>query len=288
MRKSLVVVYAIVLMAIQSGCAQASLGLQVKDGHFYKEGQPYRGVGANYFDLLRRVMREPTNTTSLDGLERLSKAGILLEKYGSLDKDTLTAINDTADKLSDVETGWDEYAAITGNRDKETGGIPSILSLRDLSPQEVNDIYSARVAEYQSKNPVMGLESTFLDPVDIVAGKFAAGAILGKTALGAFSTKLPAGVGNATKTGVWRLTSVGSDKVMIHNKFGKFFRSKSDGLWWVEDTAGHGGSAFKVYRETGKGLVWYRDADQFGNFILLKHKSDVGTFLPWKEMAGVK
>lgn len=68
-------------MAILSGCAQATLGLQVKEGRFYKEGQPYRGVGANYFDLFRRVMREPTNTTSLAGLEQLSKAGIPFVRF---------------------------------------------------------------------------------------------------------------------------------------------------------------------------------------------------------------
>ncbi len=68
-------------MAIQSGCVQAPLGLQVKDGHFYKDGHVYRGVGANYFDLFRRVMNNPTNTTSLAGLERLSKAGIPFVRF---------------------------------------------------------------------------------------------------------------------------------------------------------------------------------------------------------------
>jgi hypothetical protein len=56
-------------------------GLQVKDGCFIKDGRPYRGVGANYFDLFRRVLREPTNTTSLAGLEQLSKAGIPFVRF---------------------------------------------------------------------------------------------------------------------------------------------------------------------------------------------------------------
>jgi hypothetical protein len=73
--------YAIAWMTNQSGYAQVSQGLQVEDGHFYKDGQVYRGVGANYFDLFRRVMREPTNTTSLAGLERLSKAGIPFVRF---------------------------------------------------------------------------------------------------------------------------------------------------------------------------------------------------------------
>lgn len=81
MKKTLVVVYAIALMAIQSGCAQAPLGLQVKDGHFYKDGHVYRGVGANYFDLFRRVMNNPVDTTSLAGLERLAQAGIPFVRF---------------------------------------------------------------------------------------------------------------------------------------------------------------------------------------------------------------
>jgi hypothetical protein len=118
----------------------------------------------------------------------LSKVGTLFEKYGSLDRDTLTAINDTADKMRDVETGWDEYASKSGNFiDMETGRPRSNAGLRNLTQKEVQEIYSARTADYGSRNPVMGLESTFLDPIDIVAGKFAAGAFLGKTALGAFS-----------------------------------------------------------------------------------------------------
>jgi hypothetical protein len=51
-------------------------GLTVKDGHFFKGGKPYRGVGANYFDLFIRVLKNPSNISSLEGLQRLSKAGI--------------------------------------------------------------------------------------------------------------------------------------------------------------------------------------------------------------------
>lgn len=68
-------------MAIQSGYAQASPGLQVKEGHFYKDGRPYRGVGANCFDLFLRVLNNPTNTTSLAGLERLAQAGIPFVRF---------------------------------------------------------------------------------------------------------------------------------------------------------------------------------------------------------------
>lgn len=34
-----------------------------------------------------------------------------------------------------------------------------------------------------------------------------------------------------------------------------------------------------------KGLEWHKDADKYGNFIINKHKSDVGIFIPWKELS---
>jgi RHS repeat-associated protein len=86
--------------------------------------------------------------------------------------------------------------------------------------------------------------------------------------------------------GLWKLTIEGADKVVAHNKFGTFYRSSSDGLWWAEDLAGHGGSSFKVFRESGKGLKWFRDADRFGDFIVGKHKGATGQFIPWKELRG--
>ena len=88
-----------------------------------------------------------------------------------------------------------------------------------------------------------------------------------------------------TIRGLWNLTKQGSSKVMKHPIRGLFYKSKSDGLWWVKDQTKHGGSFYKVYKETSKGLEWYKDADKYGNFIINKHKSDVGIFIPWKELS---
>jgi RHS repeat-associated protein len=85
---------------------------------------------------------------------------------------------------------------------------------------------------------------------------------------------------------VWTITREGTERVLRHDLFGRFYKSKSDGLWWVKDLAAHGGSEWKVFKETSKGLEWFRDADKFGDFILDKHKSDIGAFIPWKELAG--
>ena len=88
-----------------------------------------------------------------------------------------------------------------------------------------------------------------------------------------------------TIRGLWSLTKQGSSKVMKHPIRGLFYKSKSDGLWWVKDQTKHGGSFYKVYKETNKGLEWHKDADKYGNFIINKHKSDVGIFIPWKELS---
>jgi hypothetical protein len=85
---------------------------------------------------------------------------------------------------------------------------------------------------------------------------------------------------------VWSLTAEGASKIMKHRTFGTFFKSKSDELWWAVDTAGHGGSAFKVFKESGKGLEWIADADKYGDFIVGKHKGPIGLSIPWKELRG--
>jgi hypothetical protein len=76
----------------------------------------------------------------------------------------------------------------------------------------------------------------------------------------------------------WQLTHANSD-LQINVGGRMYYRHKTTGLWWSRDTAGHGGSAFKVYREDATGnLAWFRDADQYGDFIspLRKHKGSVG------------
>lgn len=50
----------------------------------------------------------------------------------------------------------------------------------------------------------------------------------------------------------------------------------SNGYWWAKDTTGHGGSAYKVFEKKGKELHWVADADEYGNWITDKHKSQTG------------
>ncbi|WP_032113526.1 VENN motif pre-toxin domain-containing protein [Candidatus Paracaedibacter symbiosus] len=75
-------------------------------------------------------------------------------------------------------------------------------------------------------------------------------------------------------------------KVYKHDCFGKFYKNKEDGYYYTKDQAKHGGSTWKVYKETGRGLEWRYDLDQFGE-KMDKHKGDTGKFIPKKDLNGV-
>lgn len=99
---------------------------------------------------------------------------------------------------------------------------------------------------------------------------------------------------------------VGASEIVVHNtgcepwklkKFAtavkqggpfntKFYKGKFDDRWWTPDRAGHGESAFKVYRETSRGLEWVADADKYGNFLTGKWKGETGRFIPWNQLGG--
>jgi hypothetical protein len=69
-------------LATATKTAVAAPGLSQRDGVIFKDGRPYRGVGANYYDLFLRLLHNPTNTTSLDGLKQLGAAGIPFVRFG--------------------------------------------------------------------------------------------------------------------------------------------------------------------------------------------------------------
>lgn len=94
-------------------------------------------------------------------------------------------------------------------------------------------------------------------------------------------------VAKAAARNFWTITPVGASKVMKHSKFGKFYKSESDGLWWSIDKAGHGDSKWKVFTENKGGLEWLSDADDYGNFIVGKHKGPTGMSISWKELNSV-
>ncbi|GAS74959.1 putative deoxyribonuclease RhsC [Salmonella enterica] len=68
----------------------------------------------------------------------------------------------------------------------------------------------------------------------------------------------------------------------------KYYKDGRTGLWWSKDTTGHGGSAYKVYRETSTTLEWIADADENGQFMPDKHKGNTGRSIPKKGCKGIK
>jgi hypothetical protein len=89
----------------------------------------------------------------------------------------------------------------------------------------------------------------------------------------------------AKPRGLWNVERV--DKVVKWGNGKKahtIMKDSKTGLWWSRDTAKHGGSEWKVYKETSKGLEHFADADKHGDFLTNKHKGDVGKFIPWREL----
>jgi len=75
-----------------------------------------------------------------------------------------------------------------------------------------------------------------------------------------------------------------ADKKALSKRFGNFYRDSKTKLWWSKDRANHGGSKFKVFKETAKGLQWIFDADAAGNQIIGKHKGAIGLFIAYKDL----
>jgi hypothetical protein len=82
----------------------------------------------------------------------------------------------------------------------------------------------------------------------------------------------------------WQLTAPMTDSKVTVNGH-TYWRHKTTGHWWSNDTAKHAGCAFKVYEMIGGNLIWIADADTFGNYILKKHKSPKGKTVTF-EMEG--
>jgi RHS repeat-associated protein len=73
----------------------------------------------------------------------------------------------------------------------------------------------------------------------------------------------------------WQITNPAARKIVGGRTY---LKDANTGTWWSRDTAGHGGSAWKVYQEVSPGkLQWIADADAQGNYISGKWKSPAGT-----------
>lgn len=143
---------------------------------------------------------------------------------------------------------------------------------------------SALTLTFSTTGPV-GTAALAVSPVGVAAAATTAGHWGNASSAGErllnYSVK---GKDAAASRGIWKITQEGTERAVRHRRFGRFSKSKSDGLWWSRDQAGHGGSKWKVFEETADGLKWRADADEFGDFITGKHKSEVGQLMPWSQL----
>jgi hypothetical protein len=67
--------------AAHSKAAAGPPGLYVHDGVLMHGGQPYHGVGINYFSVFSRLIENPNDDSSLNSLKRLQAAGIPFVRF---------------------------------------------------------------------------------------------------------------------------------------------------------------------------------------------------------------
>ena len=58
-------------------------GLYVENGTLMKDNQPYYGIGANYFNLFYRSIKDVSDTSYIEGLTRLADAGIPFVRFNA-------------------------------------------------------------------------------------------------------------------------------------------------------------------------------------------------------------
>jgi len=81
MRACWFIVLAALVRGAACGASPTPPGLYVQNGVLRHQGQPYRGIGANYFSLFSRQLRDPANTTGLAHLKELAQARIPFVRF---------------------------------------------------------------------------------------------------------------------------------------------------------------------------------------------------------------
>jgi hypothetical protein len=124
--------------------------------------------------------------------------------------------------------------------------------------------------------PVTGAGDLVISPAAYINLTLSAGTVGFGTGLascgGSFMMSGGGGGGGSRKE--WQITNPTDTKVI---KGRTYLKDGKTGLWWSRDTAGHGGSAWKVFKQgAGNTLQWIADADAQGNYITGKWKSPVG------------
>ena len=84
MRKNSLMLSVVVLAAAWGPALPvraASPGLSVANGVLVKDGQPYRGIGANYFSLFQRLLKNPDDASGFSNLTALAQARVPFVRF---------------------------------------------------------------------------------------------------------------------------------------------------------------------------------------------------------------
>src|SRR5437763_13269878 len=83
MQKELRLLMMIALCVLGPGfeAKTAPQGLYVEHGVLMKDSRPYRGIGANYFSLFSRLLKDPADTSALSNLTALAEARVPFVRF---------------------------------------------------------------------------------------------------------------------------------------------------------------------------------------------------------------
>jgi hypothetical protein len=79
--KSVLVLCCLFAMARAAEIPAGQPGLHVSGNVLMHAGQPYRGIGANYFSLFSRILKDPGDESSLKNLAALGKSGVPFVRF---------------------------------------------------------------------------------------------------------------------------------------------------------------------------------------------------------------
>ncbi len=132
-------------LALAGGKESAPIGLYVRDGVLMRGGHAYRGIGANYFPLFSRLLKDPDDASSLENLNLLRKEGIPFVRFmcgGFWPVEMRLYQEDRAEYFRRLDK------VVRAAEEAKIGLIPSLF----WNPSTVADICGEPLDQYGEKN----------------------------------------------------------------------------------------------------------------------------------------
>ena len=225
------------------------------------------GHAPEWFDWVEGAAYQYANNMSMGQVEQIADSlGVCMDC-------------NVSDAYREGQQAGQNASVVVASVEEVTGSFVAAAGAAGVGPTTGGGLACAAATEGVCAIPAGG--ALIVEGVMVVGGAAIAGQGVGVAAFAKNNT-----VNGGNDRALWKVTRENSSRVVQNDKFGSFYKSKSDGRWWVKDNAGHGGVVWKVYEETSKGLEWVADADEYGDFIDNKHKGPIGDFIPWDELHG--